>query len=107
MKVSVIIPVYNDADVLPRALASVMRQTLKPHEVIIVDDGSDPDNRKAIFKALYLDLDPDYSNVNYDLKRHRVRLDQNGGPFVAMNAGVKASTGDAVEEEEILLANPL
>lgn len=38
--VSVIIPAYQAADTIGRALASVARQTVKPREVIVVDDGS-------------------------------------------------------------------
>jgi glycosyltransferase involved in cell wall biosynthesis len=40
MKISVVIPAYNAAVFLPRCLKSVFAQTLKPHEVIVVDDGS-------------------------------------------------------------------
>lgn len=40
MQVSVIIPTYNRAGVLSRALESVMAQTLPAEEVIVVDDGS-------------------------------------------------------------------
>ncbi|MBI1309348.1 MAG: glycosyltransferase [Proteobacteria bacterium] len=43
-RVSVIIPVYNDIEFLPRALASIARQTLRPAEVLICDDGS-PDKQ--------------------------------------------------------------
>lgn len=38
--ISVVIPAYNAAATLPRALASIARQTLPPAEVIVVDDGS-------------------------------------------------------------------
>jgi len=42
MKVSVIIPVYNQKpECLKEAIESVINQTVKPHEIIIVDDGSD------------------------------------------------------------------
>jgi glycosyltransferase involved in cell wall biosynthesis len=40
MKISVVIPAYNAAPYLPRCLASVFAQTLKPEEVIVVNDGS-------------------------------------------------------------------
>ena len=39
--ISVIIPVYNRPELLCRALDSVLAQTLKPFEIIVVDDGSD------------------------------------------------------------------
>jgi glycosyltransferase involved in cell wall biosynthesis len=38
--ISLVIPVYNGAGVLPRALASVFAQTTAPAEIIVVDDGS-------------------------------------------------------------------
>jgi glycosyltransferase involved in cell wall biosynthesis len=38
--VSVIVPAYNVANCLHRALGSIFAQTLPPHEVIVVDDGS-------------------------------------------------------------------
>ena len=40
MKISVVIPTYNRAALLPRALESVRAQSLPPDEVIVVDDGS-------------------------------------------------------------------
>ena len=39
-KVSVIVPCYNQARYLPRAIASLQAQTLEDWECIIVDDGS-------------------------------------------------------------------
>lgn len=39
-EVSVVIPTYNRADWLPQTLATVLGQTLKPMEIIVVDDGS-------------------------------------------------------------------
>ena len=38
--VSVVIPVYNGEKFLGEAIASLLRQTVRPHEIIIVDDGS-------------------------------------------------------------------
>ena len=38
--ISVIIPAFNRAHTLPKALDSVLSQTLKPREIIVVDDGS-------------------------------------------------------------------
>ena len=48
--VSVIIPTYNRADFLNRALLSITRQTLKCSEIIVVDDGS-TDNTLAVLET--------------------------------------------------------
>ena len=40
MNISVVIPTYNRKHTLPRAIASVLNQTLQPTEIIMVDDGS-------------------------------------------------------------------
>lgn len=60
MKVSIIIPTYNEKDVLQKCLDSLSKQTYKDIEVIIVDDGStDPTSLKELrgasgyFKLLY------------------------------------------------------
>ena len=46
--VSTIIPTYNRADLLPRAVASVLAQCIKGDEVIVVDDGSTDDTEGAL-----------------------------------------------------------
>jgi len=46
-KISIIIPTYNRADLLPRAINSVLNQTFKDFELFIVDDGS-TDNTKEV-----------------------------------------------------------
>jgi len=46
-KVSIIIPTYNRADLVSRAIQSVINQTYKDWELLIVDDGS-TDNTKQI-----------------------------------------------------------
>lgn len=47
MKISIVIPVYNEAEGLGRCLEAVSRQTTKPHQVIVVDNNS-TDNTAAI-----------------------------------------------------------
>jgi glycosyltransferase involved in cell wall biosynthesis len=48
MSVSVIIPTYNRAQTLPRAIDSVLSQTLAPLEIIVVDDGSVDDTARLM-----------------------------------------------------------
>ena len=46
-KISVIVPVYNVERYLDRCIQSILNQTLKELEIILVDDGS-PDNCPAL-----------------------------------------------------------
>ena len=77
VKISVVIPAYNAASFLPRCLKSVFAQTLKPAEVIVVDDGSS-DNSAALAEELGA----------------KVIRCQNGGPAAARNAGIQATSSD-------------
>lgn len=77
MKFSVIIPVYNKADTLPRAIDSVLAQGMEA-EPVIVDDGS-TDRIDAVL-ARYEGL--------------TVVRQANGGVSAARNAGIRRSTGE-------------
>ena len=81
--IAVVIPYYNGAKFIERSLASVFRQTLPAHEVIVVDDGSKPE--EAAF------LDQLATKVNFQLIRK-----SNGGQGSARNVGVKAATSDYI-----------
>jgi glycosyltransferase involved in cell wall biosynthesis len=39
-RMSIVIPHYNHADLLPEALDAIARQSMSPFEVVVVDDGS-------------------------------------------------------------------
>jgi len=80
-KVSVVIPTYNRAGDVVRAVRSALSQTIPPHQVIVVDDGS-TDDTEAVVKALP-------APVVY------VRKD-NGGVSSARNLGFQHVTGDFV-----------
>lgn len=82
--VSVIIPCYNCADTIERAIKSVASQTLLPAEVWIIDDGSDEKTKKAIesVKEEYEELLP----INV------ITLSSNRGPSAARNSGWDAAT---------------
>lgn len=84
--VSVIIPTFNRQEQLASALDSVMSQTVKLHEIVVVDDGSTdgtPDTLQK-FARLHLDL------------RLIVIRQKNRGPAAARNAGIKVATGELV-----------
>ena len=80
-KVSVIVPVYNVKEYLPRCLESCMQQTLYDIEIICVDDGSTDGSGKLLDE--YQKLDP----------RFRVIHKANGGLSSARNAGCNVATG--------------
>src|SRR5262245_12624926 len=54
--VSVIIPTFNGGTGLDRSIASLHRQTLKPIEIIVVDDGSTDETRAVAERARMLGL---------------------------------------------------
>ena len=80
MKVSVVIPVYNDAHNLRNALAALFRSSHPLHEVIVVDDGSDTP----------------VEEVTADFDCELVRLWPNRGVGPARNAGAARASGDVL-----------
>ena len=80
-KVSIVLPTYNRADVLARALASVARQSYTDWELIVVDDGS-ADSTEAIVKE---------SGVAVRYLRA-----QHGGVSAARNLGIRESESEYV-----------
>ena len=83
-KISVIIPVYNVEKFLKRCVESVMKQTYRNIEVILVNDGS-TDGSLGVAKELQKKY-PQIIIVNKE----------NGGLSSARNAGIKASSGDYI-----------
>lgn len=79
--VSIVIATYNRANLLPRALESVLKQTLHNWECIIVDDGSNDDTFEIINEYVQKD------------QRFRYMKHQNKKPPLTFNTGVQASIG--------------
>jgi glycosyltransferase involved in cell wall biosynthesis len=79
--VSVIIPTYNRAHMIGRALHSVLSQEFTDFEVIVVDDAS-TDDTEAVVRAIG---DP---RIRY------IRERRNGGPNAARNRGMRAARGE-------------
>ena len=80
-KVSVVIPTYNREKTILRAIQSVLDQTYKDFEVIVIDDGS-------------TDGTVDIVNSIEDDRVKYVVLEQNGGPSKARNTGVQIAEGE-------------
>jgi glycosyltransferase involved in cell wall biosynthesis len=83
MKVTAIIPVYNGKKYLREAIDSVINQTLKPIELIIIDDGSS-DGSIDILKNITSPF-----NIS-------VITQKNAGQAAARNRGITAAQGDFI-----------
>ena len=85
MKLSVIVPVYNTSKYLNKCIDSILNQTFKDIELILVDDGS-TDNSYSILE--------DYKN-KYP-KKIVLLQKENGGQGSARNLGLKSAKGDYI-----------
>ena len=83
LKFSVIIPVYNAAATIARALDSVLSQSYLQYEIIVVDDAS-TDNTRHILQTDYA------GHIRY------IQKVNNAGSSVARNTGMDAATGDYI-----------
>ncbi len=83
-KISIIIPVFNIEKYISSCLDSVLTQTYKNLEILIINDGS-TDNSKEIIE-------------NYATKDNRIIVinKENGGVTSARNVGLKLATGDYI-----------
>jgi len=77
-RVSVIIPTYNRARLLPKAINSVLNQSYKNVEIIVIDDGSNDDTKLVIA--------PYVNKIRYLRTDHR-------GAAHARNTGMRTATG--------------
>lgn len=85
-KVSVIIPTYNSANLIGRAIGSVLAQTYHNFEVIIVDDGS-TDNTEEVVRELQ---EKDERIIYRKLEKN------SGGAAKPKNIGIKIAKGDYI-----------
>jgi GT2 family glycosyltransferase len=82
--VSIVIPTYNRAETIERAVDSVLAQDYPFVEVIVVDDGSQDDTADRIARR-----------YNQDLRVRYIRI-ANGGVCVARNRGMKEVQGEFI-----------
>ncbi|MCX8080647.1 MAG: glycosyltransferase [Bacteroidia bacterium] len=83
IKVSVVIPNFNRAELLLRALRSALEQTYPVHEILICDDGSTDNSKEAV----------------HSLKNERVKwidCGRNERPAIPRNIGIKLAEGDYI-----------
>ncbi|MBW7846175.1 MAG: glycosyltransferase family 2 protein, partial [Bacteroidia bacterium] len=81
--VSVVMPVYNAAPYLQKAVESILSQTYQNIELIIIDDGSTDDSMAFI--------------RNYKDKRiQRIEFNENKGIVEALNTGMQAAKGEFI-----------
>jgi glycosyltransferase involved in cell wall biosynthesis len=95
IKISVVIPAYNSATYLKDALNSVLSQTFKSHEIILVDDGS-TDQTEEIARS--------YGDQIRYIKQ------KNQGSAAARNTGIHEATGDWVaflDSDDLMLPDRL
>ena len=83
-KVSVIVPIYNVALFLEKLIVSVLNQTYRNMEIILVDDGSSDDSGKICDKYAKKD------------SRIKVMHKKNEGVSEARNNGLKTATGNYI-----------
>ena len=86
LKVSVIIPNYNYAKYLEERLNTIIRQTIKPFEIIFLDDNSQDDSISIAKKILQ------NSGIAYKIIENRI----NQGCFHQWLLGIKEAKGDLV-----------
>lgn len=82
VKFSIVVPVYNVEEYLAKCLDSILNQTYRDFEVIVVNDGT-PDNSQAIIDK--------YAKND---KRIKSYIKKNGGLSDARNFGVKKANGE-------------
>ncbi len=85
LKISVIIPTYNRASLVKRAIRSVLSQTYSPLEVIVIDDGSTDGTAELINQHF---LQQDYRTTI------RYFRQENEGISAARNQGIRRSKGE-------------
>jgi glycosyltransferase involved in cell wall biosynthesis len=79
---TVVITCYNIHEYITEAISSVLDQSYRKYEIVIVDDGSTDETRNVIFPFLN-------NNVKYLAKK-------NGGPSSARNMGIAHAEGDLI-----------
>ena len=86
MRFSVIVPIYNKAPYVEKAIRSIFDQTFRDFDLIVVDDGSTDGSDKIVEKLISENLKPIASLIRQP----------NQGVSTARNNGVAASSGEYI-----------
>src|SRR6266566_844385 len=81
--ITVIIPTYRRAALVPNAIHSAQRQTYRNIEILVVDDGS-PDDTTDVVQNIH------------DVRLRYIRHDVNRGLPAARNTGIRGAAGDYI-----------
>jgi len=97
-KISIIVPVYNVEEYITECIDSILSQTYKDCELILVDDGSSDNSGKICDE--------------YALKDNRIKVihKENGGLSSARNAGIDVAKGEYItfiDSDDVLLNNDI
>jgi glycosyltransferase involved in cell wall biosynthesis len=82
--ISIIVPIYNSQQYLQRCITSLVAQSYKNIEIILVDDGSHDNSLKICETNAFID------------KRIKVVCKENGGAASARNKGIEVSQGEYI-----------
>lgn len=100
---SVVIPAFNRANLICKTLDSVVLQTYRPIEVIVVDDGSRDDTREVVSAWAMKVMNENALSVQYVWQ-------ENMGPASARNRGIAESSGQYImflDSDDLLYSNCL
>lgn len=84
MKVSIVTPCYNAESYLSQTIESVINQTVREWEMLIIDDCSNDDSRKIV---------EFYSAIDSRIKYYRTKV-PSGSPSLPRNIGIENATGE-------------
>ena len=87
-KISVIVPTFNRSNSITRAVESVLNQTYKNIEVVVVDDNGLGSEQNVLTKKVMQEIMLQDKRVKY------IELEKNSGGSIARNVGIENSDGN-------------
>lgn len=103
MKISIVIPAYNQGEYIEDCLDSAYNQTTQAHEIIVVNDGSTDDTQEIAERYMFKEFPLIDSPV-------KVINQVNKGLPSARNTGIMASSGDYIlflDSDDMLMENAI